>query len=278
MGIHHAVILSVLPLVPLAGADSAPPVWQVKAAPLRVAVTVAEKPSEPVRGVLALLPDGGLLPGTFVAAEVRDSAGRVLESRLAWHNPGEGAGVVFAPPADGRAWIYLKPSNGPPAQAPGMLRPGLFLYTRNIAKPSLEAAAAMAAEWPPGRGATMLPVKQVGHRENPMGPDDNYLSWYTGWFQLEKSATGRFATVSDDGSEIRLDGQPIVSWPGTHNRGEGARGQHATDIVVAAGWHHFDYLHFNGDGDRELHALLLWHPQDKKPKTLHVTIARELLG
>ena len=281
MAIYLAAVLSVLALASFAGPVPMPPAaaaWQVKAAPLRVAVTVSDAPSEPVRGVLALLPDGGLFPGKFVIADVCDSAGHPLESQLVWHNPGEGAGVVFAPPGDGRAWIYLRPSDGPPPQAPGTLRPGLFLYTRNCAKPSLAAAAALAAAWPPGRDATMQPVTKIGHRENPMGPDDNYVSWYTGWFRLEKPTLGRFATVSDDGSEIRIDNQPIVSWPGMHGREEGARGQHAAEITVGAGWHQLDYHHFNVDGDREMQALLLWNPQDKPPKTLPVTITREMLG
>ncbi len=281
MRIPLALILSFLALVPLAGAVPVPPAaaaWQIKAAPLRVAVTVSDAPSEPVRGVLALLPDGGLFPGKFVVADVRDSAGHPLESQLVWHNPGEGAGVVFAPLGDGRAWIYLRPVDGPPPQAPGTLRPGLFLYTRNCAKPSLAAAAALAAVWPPGRDATMQPVTKIGHRENPMGLDNNYVSWYTGWFHLEKPTLGRFATVSDDGSEIRIDNQPIVSWPGMHGREEGARGQHAVEITVGAGWHQLDYHHFNVDGDREMQALLLWNPQAKPPKTLPVTVTREMLG
>ena len=260
----------VAPAVPPPGTVPQSP-WTLVAAPVRAWVTITEPPSSPAAGVLALLPDGGLLGTPWATPEVYDSKGSKLENLLVWHNPREGMGIVFTPPEEGRgAWIYLVPSKTVPARPQqSRLHPGLLLYARNLPKVKLEDASAMASEWPTGRNAIMRPVSQIGHRENPLGPDDQYCCWYTGWFRLEQPADIFFATISDDGSEIRVNGNSLVTWIG-HRRQDGAKGQFGKKVsLTAASWNRLDYLYFNGDGDRE--ANCLWRrggPENVFPTTI----------
>jgi hypothetical protein len=230
--------------------------WGLGTAGLRAWVTITEPASSPVAGVLALLPDGGLLGTPWAVPEVYDVKGNKLESTIVWHNPREGMGVVFTPPDDGRgAWIYLVPAKTVPTRFQTRLRPGLLLFSRILPKATLEEASAMASEWPPGRNSIMRPVTQIGHRDNPIGPEEQNSCWYTGWFRLEQPADIFFATISDDGSEIRLNGNVLVSWPGVHGRQDGAKGQFGKKVALTASWNRLDYLYFNGDSDREANCL-----------------------
>lgn len=233
----------------------APAAWEFPESPVRVRLRVPAVQTTPSAGVLAIVPDGGRLPGPYALPRVVDGAGRPLACGLVWHNPAEGLGVVFAPPADGVARLYLSPSAVPPPDCPESLKPGLLLYTKPVAAPSLEKAAALTKERPPGRSAILTHVGRIGHTENPAGPDTNYVSWYHGHFTVKSPLVRRFATVSDDGSELMVDGATVVKWDGIHGRGGPRDPLHTGELKLTAGEHRLDYLHFQGDGSAEAHAL-----------------------
>ena len=83
--------LLLLPLFARASADH----WAIEGAPLRFEVEVTQPPSEPSAGILAIIPDGGLLPRPIADATVVTPAGEALPSETVWHNPAHGYAVAF---------------------------------------------------------------------------------------------------------------------------------------------------------------------------------------
>ncbi|MDD5707887.1 MAG: hypothetical protein PHR35_18365, partial [Kiritimatiellae bacterium] len=230
--------------------------WPVPAATMRADLRIDARPEETDAGLLIVLPDGGLLPGRYPVIEARAADGTPLPTQLLWHNPAESLVLVCAVPAAGDSLsLYLQGSGMPPprpARAP--FKPGLLLFTR-VGNASLEAARRLPKLWPPAGDGRMGPVESVGNTENPFGPDDDYVSWYSGWFKLDREETIYFATISDEGSELRVDDAVAASWPGLHTRDTGARGEHGAQVKLAAGWHRLDYLHYEAQGPQEMQAL-----------------------
>ncbi|NLL83719.1 MAG: hypothetical protein GX230_05685 [Lentisphaerae bacterium] len=224
---------------------------------LRAEVTIRERPSDPDLGVYLQLPDGGLLP-KFPLIEVRDSSGQMLESLLLWHTPADALGLLFRPPANGNSvTVHISAARTmPPRPAATRLKPSLFVFTRSSGAPSLDEARRMAGEWPPAQRAYGGKIGRIGIRWNPYGADDNFVSWFTGWFKLDKREKIYFATISDEGSEVWLDGSLLVAWPGIHTRSAGARGEYGKSVTLEAGWHKIDYYHFEVRGDQEM--CLVW--------------------
>ncbi len=234
---------------------------QPRAAPpppdLRAAAVIRERPADPDLGIYVQIPDGGLLPKNPLI-EVRGADGRPLESLLLWHTPADALGLVFRPPADsaGDVAIDIRASRTPPPRpAATTLKPSLFVFTRGGAA-SLDNAKKMATEWPPAQGAFGDRAPRIGIRWNPFGADDDFSSWFTGWFKLDKRETLYLATISDEGSEVWLNGSSFVAWPGLHTRTAGAKGQYGKPVTLEPGWHRIDYFHFEATGDQEM--CLVW--------------------
>jgi TolA-binding protein len=255
-----------------AAARAAEAPWHVPRADVRFEVDVASAPSEPRAGVLVTLPDGGVLPRQ-ADISVTDSAGKPLKHEVVWRNPREGLAVVFeAREAGSRVHVYVS-SGAPARRLPGAasgLAPSLLLYTRNQPDASLEAAHKLPADDPPGAEARFGTVPMIGQMENPWGPDDRYVSYYSGWIKLDRAGRVYLATVSDEGSECRVDGKVVASWPGLHNRNEGRQGQYGSWLDLSAGLHHMEYFHFEVEGAQE--ANVCWRPPGTAGDKLPVTI------
>jgi TolA-binding protein len=165
--------------------------------------------------------------------------------------------VLFAQPESGdTAHIYITgAANQPPKPVNPRLKPSVLFYAKN-GNASLEAAKRMASEYPPAQGASFNTWSCIGSMVNPYGPDDDFSSWYVGCILLAKPESIYFATVSDEGSEFTIDGKTVVSWPGTHTREGGEKGQHGASVQLAAGLHRIDYFQFEARGKQE--AQLTW--------------------
>lgn len=240
---------------------------------VRVALRVRNRPRRPESGVIALIPDGGLLPGRFVHPAVFDPSGNPLDFQLIWHNPGEGLALVYAPPEGvHEAVVDLMPSARPPPRHESRLRPGLLLYTQNTrpGAASLERAMQLPDTWPPVPEGSMRPINAISHRYNPLGADDHYLTWYAGWFFLDRPETIYFATVSDEGSSLHINGETVAHWPGLHTRHAGGRGEFGNAISLDAGWHRIAYFHFEHTGPQE--QLAVWQRGGRNPSRLPVHI------
>jgi tetratricopeptide (TPR) repeat protein len=260
-----ALIAAMLTTFSASAADD----WAVDKAVLRWDVQVTQAPSEPGAGVVVILPDGGILPRPAPDPVVM-SGGRELKSEILWFDSNQGLGIVFEPPSGDSATVYLKPASA--LRTPGSksaFTPGLLLFTKNTPSASLEGAQ-QVTKGIPGIEFRMGLVPFIGQRMNLYGTDDNYISYYTGWIRQSKSERIFFCTISDEGSELRIDDRPIASWPGLHKREGGVRGEYGEWLEVTPGLHQIEYFHFEKTGDQEAHALWTSTPitKDHKPSTI----------
>ena len=155
--------------------------WHIPGAGVRFKVQITSHPTIPVAGIVAILPDAGILPKGKLKADVVNDAGKPLKANLLWHNPDEGLALVFEDSRAAQAWIYVSPSaDYPKATAP--LRPSLLLFVRNGGKPGLEQAHALAEKMPVGPDICFTLVDQIVHPIAPVGRDENSSSYYAGWF------------------------------------------------------------------------------------------------
>jgi len=82
---------------------------------------------------------------------------------------------------------------------------------------------------------------QINDSENPFGPDDQYLSVYTGRLFCPRTGTYTFATNSDDASFLLIDGQLVAEWTGGHN--PSSDWDHFGKIDLNKGIHKIEYYH-----------------------------------
>ena len=245
---------------------AAAPKWTVPGATVCVEVSVESSPSDPRLGVFVKIPDGGMLPEPYAVPQAYTVNGEPLETVIFGYDKKDGVGVLFAEPPDGgKAHVYFSAAQKPPSKPPeGTLFPSLVLFTRS-GKGSLDIAKSLQSCYPYGQDAGFDDWKWCGSMVNPFGPDDHYSLWFVGGFILEKPERIWFATVSDEGSEVLIDGRRVAAWSGVHTRKQGAKGQHGSFVQLDKGLHRFDYFQFELTGKQE--AQLVWKRPGVKTKT-----------
>ena len=244
--------------------------WPVENATVRCEVQMVGSPNEPEAGVVAIVPDGGLLPRSAPDPVVVDSKGKTLKSEVIWYNPRDSIAVVFEQPAQGLATIYFRPS-------------GAFSHVGNkptsFFKPSLMVVGKQGHAGMPSalnlpqealQGGTRLGfVPFIGQRENQLGQNEDFNSYYSGWVRMEKKTKAYICTISSDGSQALVDGKVVANWPGIHKRTEGGSGKYGSWVELAPGPHRVEYFYYKKDNEGA-EANLCWKlPADKLPHTLH---------
>ncbi len=231
--------------------------WAVPDAALKFDFTVQSLPSTPAAGILVFLPDGGLLPIPEPRPTVLDGTGKAIDFDTLWRNPQEGLGLVIAKPDTPGFSVYIGRQSRLTRNDRASFMPGPLFYVKQ-GKASLEAATRLNGGFPPGRDSVMGPVALIGQQGNPFGPDLDFSGWFSAWLQVDKPGRHYVATISDEGSLVKIDGKTVAEWPGLHTRQAGAKGQFGSFIELAAGQHPVDYYYFNGTGPSE--AQLAWRP------------------
>lgn len=244
----------------------AAPNWIAPGATVCVEVAVETSPDDPRLGVFVKVPDGGMLPVPFAVPQAYSEDGKPLETLVFGYDKQDGVGVLFAePPGGGKVYLYFSPSQKPPVKpASDTLFPSLVLFTRS-GKGALDIAKSLQSRYPYGQDACFDRWKWCGSMVNPFGPDDHYSLWFVGGFILEKSERIWFATISDEGSEVLIDGRKVASWTGVHTRKKGAKGEHGAFVQLDKGLHRFDYFQFELTGKQE--AQLVWKRPGVETKT-----------
>ncbi|MFW5844642.1 MAG: hypothetical protein ACOCXJ_00275, partial [Planctomycetota bacterium] len=205
--------------------------WHEPAADWRFRCTVPAAASAVV--AVRLWPQEALSSAPRVA--VYGPQGR-LGHRLLWSAPGEPLHVLLDGSEPGPRWCYIGPDlpDGPDWEAPG----GLVLASRHLARARVEDPAGIGISWEAGgafTGRDLVPA--IFHGFNPLGPDQQCVLRYQGWFQAPAAGSYRFATISDDASLLRIDGRDVLSWPGWHGADAGRRGEHDVRLDLTAGRH-----------------------------------------
>lgn len=217
--------------------------WPIPASETRFEMQVTSRPTTPAAGIVAILPDAGILPKGKLKADVMDTEGKTLKANLLWHNPNEGLALVFEDSPSARVLIYVSPAaEYPKPVAP--LKPSLMLFVHNGGKPGLDQAQALADKMPVGTDIYFALVGRIFHSLSPVGRDDNTSSYYSGWIDVRKAGKTYFYTVSKDGSEFLIDGKPGYSWPGLHGRAGSEHAEKGAWINLSAGLHQLEYCHF----------------------------------
>ena len=114
-----------------------------------------------------------------------------------------------------------------------------------------------------------LPDRMQGHVriidqvENPLGDNHHFLSVYQGPLLAPVDGDYSFATNSDDGSFVKINGTVVAAWPGAHDmevQGRPAvnRWEHRGIITLQRGLHWVEYLHQQDAGSTL--ARLGWQP------------------
>lgn len=119
-----------------------------------------------------------------------------------------------------------------------------------------------ASKWKHNEG----PRKRIDDSENPFGPDDQYLSVYSGRIFCPVDGAYAFATNSDDSSFLSINGQLVAEWPGGHNPvvhwDEAAAGRVSREIKLKRGIHKIEYHHVETRGGQLARAG--WKPPGHK--------------
>ena len=246
--------------------------WPIADAPIRFAVRVTAGPSIAEAGIVAIIPDGGLLPRPAPDPVVLDANGATLKSEVLWFSAHDGIAVVFEPPHSGAATIYFRPAASFThlGNRPNSLFKSSLVLMVKMGNASMNSAMQIPAEAWQG-GVRMTLASHIGHCENLLGPTEDYNSYYAGWIKAPRAAAkAYFCTISSDGSEARLDGKVVARWPGIHSRKDGAGGKFGSWLELSAGLHRVEYYHFK-KGHDAAEVNLCWRlPGDKVPQTLTV--------
>ncbi len=101
--------------------------------------------------------------------------------------------------------------------------------------------------------------RQVFDAYNPFGPQSRYISVYDGFLDCPKPGVYKFATMSDDGSFLLVDGELVAQWPGRgHDIGTGRHGEKNGQKDLDARRHSFRYVGLAFDGPKRMAAA--WMP------------------
>lgn len=244
--------------------------WTVSEAAVRFEVRIDSRPDEPCAGVIVILPDQGVLPRPAPGTVVVDKSGTVLEHECIWHNRDEGLGLVFHPPDEGdRIFVYVYGAKRVAGSGPDSdFCPSLLLYTQ-MEPGSLRSAHGISGFNPPGAKARLGLVSVIGQQGNPIGQDDHYLSYYHGYLRGRPGKT-YLCTISDEGSEFRVNGKKVASWPGIHTREGGGKGDYGNSVNLSGDLNLIEYYHFEREGPQEAH--LCWLDETGSANPLPVTV------
>jgi len=189
--------------------------------------------------------------------------GQVVDFALVYSTPAGQHLIVFSEPKGDRsggtyAVYFGNPAAPAVAQAPPQT--GLMLRTFEMpqgmtgdAWPGVEESLSHARAY----GVDFW--KQVFDAFNPFGPQSRYISVYAGFLDCPKPGIYKFATMSDDGSFLLVDGQLVAEWPGRgHNIDEGRHGEKNGQKDLTAGRHAFRYVGLAFNGPKRMAAV--WMP------------------
>lgn len=246
--------------------------WPVENATVRCELQVIGSPNEPEAGIIAIVPDGGLLPRSAPDPVVIDSKGKVLKSEVIWYNPHDSIAVAFEQPAGGLATIYFRPSGAfthVGNKQGAFFKPSLMVVGKQ-GHASMPSALSLPQEALQG-GTRLGFVPFIGQRENQLGQSEDFCSYYSGWVRMPAKTKAYICTISSDGSLAQVDGKVVANWPGIHKRTEGGSGKYGSWVELAAGPHRVEYFYFK-KGNEEAEANLCWKlPSDKLPHTIRGT-------
>ncbi len=173
--------------------------------------------------------------------------GRPVGCQVLWSAPGKPIEVLFDGTVGAAGVAYVGAGlPKPPAWEPDA---GLVMESRQRIDAPIATGEQIRALW---NNATVVQgrcaVTQIFHGINPLGPSYEFVAKYHGSFVSAAPGSYQFATVSDDGSVLFIDGKRVVEWPGFHGTDEGRGGQFQAAVSLNRGRHTIAYWVVQGTG------------------------------
>jgi len=99
-------------------------------------------------------------------------------------------------------------------------------------------------------------VSSINGSGNPFGSNENYLTLFTGFFEVPTTGVYGIGVDGDDAIEVIIDGVTITGWYGGHGRAGSA--QFTVNVSLDAGYHTIEFRHQErGGGDN---YYFYWRP------------------
>lgn len=199
--------------------------------------------------------------GDETEAQVLDREGKPVGTRRVWAAPGQPLEIWFDARAAGDApSLWLGKDLKVPEWEPSA---GLLMEFRDRPDGPFDTAQQIIELW---QHATHVQGRTWSERiyqgADPFGPSINLLVRFSGTFIAAGSGQYDFATISDDGSVLLIDGKQVADWPGGHGPDGGQHGEHHGVVTLSAGRHRIDYAVVQGEGG--FTAVVAWKPPGSK--------------
>ena len=194
------------------------------------------------------------------------SLGRRVNGQLLWARQGEPMEILFDS-SHGSViyYVYLVHKEGTAGKNKSTAslwepKAGLVLETRRTNKnyPECDKLSGLLRVWnevaePVGRSMVGnihhgFPIHRLpefappGAGQGAAEKGSMAMYRYKGFFETEKAGQYVFATASNWGAHLLIDGKEVVSWPGKHDYRAGIRGRKQGRIRLEPGVHKLEYL------------------------------------
>ena len=195
---------------------------------------------------------------------VIDSAGRRLDHEVLRVGPGDEVEILFACLGAKQGATYAVYFGNPTAVEPKPWKApaGVVLEVRRRANGECRSWNEYKKMFDASKdlmGRTLRSKIFEGY--NPIGPNENFISYYRAYFHAPVAGAYRFATNSDKASFLFINGKTVAEYPGWHGP-DGRFGQHAGTIDLGAGTHLLEYYHVQSQG--ETIAIAAWQRPGEK--------------
>lgn len=223
--------------------------WTVADAPYRVEVNPNTLPDLPEAGIQIILPDMGQARPDLADVVLTDGEGQPQPLAKIGYRPG-GHILMLAQKLEPNTKYYVYFGANKLRICPEWIPSvSLLMETRPAPKDlafdslqSLKAAWAKSPEYP---GAAF--VSQIYHAGNPFGPNDHFLTHYTGYLRIPKAREITFYTLSSDCSFVVVNNQVQFGWPGRHTPDAVPKSLPKKAVACPEGLVKIDYYAAKGD-------------------------------
>jgi len=249
--------------------------WAVPDAPYRVLMQLERSPNVAGAGVAIELADFGQMKPDLSDVVLTDAEGGLQPVNPMWLRAGARA-LLLAQELRPRETYAVYFGGGKSRErrpwTPGAM--SLLMETRRLAGGAkFNNWREMLDTWQrSGPVEGMGFVSQIFHGENPFGENHLFATHYSGYLLTENVRQMRLYTLSSDASFVLVNGQCVLSAPGTHAARGNEKNTPMATVKASGPLTRIDYYHVKADDGNRPVMTLGWqdeHPQSKRELRLH---------
>ncbi|MCZ7647502.1 MAG: PKD domain-containing protein [Planctomycetota bacterium] len=226
---------------------------------------------------------GGQLAEDGRDLRITNAAGAIVDHELMRLGPGDRAEALFEAKdlvQGARYYVYFGNARALPPKA-WTAEAGVVMEVRKKGEGDCQNWAQFQGLFRDSKelvGRTLR--EQIFDGYNPLGPDENFVSYYRAYFHTHKDGDYGFATNSDDASFLAVNGRNVTDYPGWH----GAENRHSErngTVRLKPGVQKLEYWHVQGGGG--LSTTAAWRQPGEAlfsvmPPRVFVPVARAQAG